>query len=85
MHRIVTYDACLAAQVAAGGGPDVVVNHRWAVRALQVEGRKVLASGTASDLIISAGVVLKVGSGREPVRSRVSHYQAAGGTKQHHC
>jgi hypothetical protein len=69
----VTYDARLAAQAAAGGGLDVVVNHRWAVRALHVEGRRVLASGTASDLIISAGVVLKLGSGREPVRSRVSH------------
>jgi hypothetical protein len=58
----VTYDACLAAQVAAGGGLDVVVNHRWAVRALQVEGRKILVSGAASELVISAGVVLRFGS-----------------------
>ena len=59
----VTYDARLAAQVAAGGGLDVVVNHRWGVRAPQVEGRKVLASGAESYLIVSAGVVLKFGSG----------------------
>ena len=39
-----TYDARLAAQVAAAGGLDVLVNHGWAVRVLQVEGRRILAS-----------------------------------------
>lgn len=32
------------AQVAAAGGLDVLVNHGWAVRVLQVEGRRILAS-----------------------------------------
>ena len=58
----VTYDTRLAAQVAAGGGLDVSVNRRWAVRALQVEGRKILASGAPSELVISVGAVFRFGS-----------------------
>lgn len=58
-----TYDTDLAAQVAAGGGLDVSVNHRWAVRVLQVEGRRILTSGAANEWVISAGVVFRFGSG----------------------
>jgi hypothetical protein len=51
-----------AAEVAAGGGLDVVVSRRWAVRVLQLEGRRVLTSGDRSELLISTGVVLRLGS-----------------------
>lgn len=57
-----TYDTDLAAQVAAGGGLDVVVNRRWAVRVLQLEGRRILTSGAANEWVISAGVVFRFGS-----------------------
>ena len=56
------YEARTAAEVAAGGGLDVVVSRRWAVRVLQLEGRRVLASGDPSKLLISTGVVLRLGS-----------------------
>jgi hypothetical protein len=55
-------EARSAAEVAAGGGLDVVLSHRWAVRVLQLEGRRVLASGNPSELLISTGVVLRLGS-----------------------
>ena len=55
-------DVRTAAEVAAGGGLDVVLSHRWAVRVLQLEGRRVLASGNPSELLISTGVVLRFGS-----------------------
>jgi len=48
--------------VAAGGGLDVVISRRWAVRVLQLEGRRVLAAGNPSELLISTGVVLRLGS-----------------------
>jgi hypothetical protein len=56
------YEARTAAAVAAGGGLDVVVNGRWAVRVLQLEARRVLASGNPSELLISTGVVLRFGA-----------------------
>ncbi len=56
------YQARTAAEVAAGGGLDVEVSRRWAVRVLQLEGRRVLASGNPSKLPISTGVVLRFGS-----------------------
>jgi hypothetical protein len=56
------YEARTAAEVAAGGGLDVVVSRRWAVRVLQVEGRRVLASGSRSELLLPTGVVLRLGS-----------------------
>jgi len=48
--------------VRAGGGLDVVLSHRWAVRVLQLEGRRVLTSRDRSELPISTGVVLRLGS-----------------------
>ena len=56
------YEARTAAEVAAGGGLDVVVSRRWAVRVLQLEGRRVLTSRDRSALLISTGVVLRLGS-----------------------
>jgi hypothetical protein len=56
------YQARTAAEVAAGGGLDVLVSRRWAVRVLQLEGRRVLTSRDRSELLISTGVVLRLGS-----------------------
>ena len=67
-YRVVTqlwpfgYEARTAAEVGAGGGLDVVLSRRWAVRVLQLEGRRILASGNRSELLISTGVVLRLGS-----------------------
>ena len=58
----VTFHARLAAQVAAAGGLDVLLSRGWAVRVLQVEGRRILTSGAANELVISAGVVFRFGS-----------------------
>jgi hypothetical protein len=56
------YEPRTAAEVAAGGGLDVVLSRRWALRVLQLEGRRVLASGNPSRLLVSTGVVLRLGS-----------------------
>ena len=57
-----TYDPRLVAQVAAACGLDVLISRGWAVRVLQVEEQRTLASGSANHLVVSAGVVFRFGS-----------------------
>ena len=58
----ITYDPRLVAQVAAACGLDVLISRGWAVRVLQVEEQRILASGSANNLVVSAGVVFRFGS-----------------------
>jgi hypothetical protein len=58
----IAFETRTAAAVRAGGGLDVVLSRRWAVRALQLEVGRVLASGKRSGLLVSTGVVLRLGS-----------------------